>query len=309
MEDSTELNNAIEETLTYILKEREKKPGNTNLLPEENIKIILAAVTTAFSLEPSLLKIKAPIVICGDTHGQLADLLRIFEFTGHPPQTRYLFLGDYVDRGKYSIETVILLFTLKLKYPNHVFLLRGNHEDASLNRVYGFYDECKRKYNVKLWKIFVECFNMIPIAGLVEKKILCMHGGLSPSMTNVAQIDEIKRPCKIPDDGIMCDLLWADPEKDMVGWGPNDRGVSYVFGTDVVKEFTEKNNLELICRAHQVVEDGYEFFANMKLLTIFSAPNYDNTFTNSAAMLCVDKNLKSSIRVLEPRKKYKSRRV
>jgi len=306
---SPDIGEVVDYILLQLFAQREKRPGKLAILPEAYVRTLLANMREIFASENILLRLNAPLTICGDTHGQFEDVLRLFEIGGHPPQTRYLFLGDYVDRGRYSVETICLLFALKLRYPDNVYLLRGNHEDASLNRVYGFYDECKRKYNVKLWKSFVDVFNWIPIAALVDDRILCMHGGLSPELHDVKQIDGIERPTKIPDSGIMCDLLWSDPEKDLFGWAPNERGISYVFGADVVKDFLKRNNLDLICRAHQVVEDGYEFFADRGLITVFSAPNYDNTFTNSAAMLNVDKNLSCSIQVLEPLRKLKSKRV
>jgi serine/threonine-protein phosphatase PP1 catalytic subunit len=280
----------------------------------------------------------------GDIHGQYYDLLRLFEYGGFPPDANYLFLGDYVDRGKQSLETICLLLAYKIKYPENFFLLRGNHECASINRIYGFYDECKRRYNIKLWKTFTDCFNCLPIAAIVDEKvsaeasciehilfcwtvfcltsipllfallcvpkIFCVHGGLSPEHTSMDQIRRIPRPTDVPDSGIICDLLWSDPDKDIEGWGENDRGVSFTFGGDVVAKFLKKHgqtkhhssdpllqlvscalvsishasllapctvlsaDLDLVCRAHQVVEDGYEFFAKRRLVTIFSAPNY-----------------------------------
>lgn len=308
----------VEDILLTLLPQREKKPKSVSQvvkqnampkLPESHVLTICNFMKEVFANENVLLKLSAPITIAGDTHGQFTDLLRLFEVGGYPPSTTYLFLGDYVDRGKFSVESICLLFALKIRYPENIFLLRGNHEDASLNRVYGFYDECKRKYNVKVWKTFVDVFNWMPISAIIDGKILCMHGGLSPDLHNVAQIETIQRPCKIPDSGIMCDLLWSDPEKGIIGWKPNDRGISYIFGEDTVKAFLDRNNLDLICRAHQVVEDGYEFFANRGLITLFSAPNYDSTYTNSAALLVVDKNLTCSIQVLEPAKKLLSKRV
>lgn len=123
--------------------------------------------------------------ISGDIHGQYGDLLRLFEYGGFPPDANYLFLGDYVDRGKQSLETICLLLAYKIKYPENFFLLRGNHECASINRIYGFYDECKRRFNIRLWKTFTDCFNCLPVAALIDDKILCMHGGLSPDLTNL----------------------------------------------------------------------------------------------------------------------------
>lgn len=189
----------------------------------------------------------------GDIHGQYSDLLRLFEYGGFPPEANYLFLGDYVDRGKQSLETICLLLAYKIKYPENFFLLRGNHECASINRIYGFYDECKRRFNVRLWKVFTDCFNCLPVAALIDDKILCMHGGLSPDLGHLDEIKNLPRPTDVPDTGLLCDLLWSDPGKDVQGWGMNDRGVSYTFGHDKVTEFLLKHDLDLICRAHQVL--------------------------------------------------------
>jgi diadenosine tetraphosphatase ApaH/serine/threonine PP2A family protein phosphatase len=187
----------------------------------------------------------------GDIHGQFSDLLRLFEYGGLPPTANYLFLGDYVDRGKQSIETICLLLAYKIRYPDNFFLLRGNHECASINRIYGFYDECKRRFSVRLWKIFTDCFNCLPVAAVIDDKILCMHGGLSPDLDNLNRIREIQRPVDVPDQGLLCDLLWSDPDRDSSGWGDNDRGVSFTFGADKVTEFLNKHDLDLVCRAHQ----------------------------------------------------------
>ncbi len=289
----------VDKFLENLLPQRNKKPGNIPLLPEQYVSTLVNTMKEVFANEKVLLRLQAPIVICGDTHGQYADLLRMFEFVGYAPANKYLFLGDYVDRGKYSLETICLLFALKLRYPEHVYLLRGNHEDASLNRVYGFFDECKRKYSIKLWKTFVDCFNYMPVAAIINNRILCMHGGLSPSMTDYHQIDSIERPQKIPDEGLMCDLLWSDPDEEIEGWGPNERGVSFVFGKDVVREFTDKNGLDLIVRAHECIS-SYQFFAGRRLVTIFSAPAYCGDFDNSAGALIIDKNLLCSFKSIEP---------
>lgn len=241
--------------------------------------------------------------LAGDIHGQYSDLLRLFEYGGFPPEANYLFLGDYVDRGKHSIETICLLLAYKCKYPENFFLLRGNHECASINRIYGFYDECKRRYNIRLWKTFTDCFNCLPPCALIDEKIICMHGGLSPELKSLEQIRKINRPTDVPDTGLLCDLLWADPDKEVSGWGENDRGVSYTFGHSSVMEFLHKHDLDLVCRAHQVVEDGYEFFAKRQLVTLFSAPNYCGEFDNAGAIMSVDNTLMCSFQILKPAEK------
>jgi serine/threonine-protein phosphatase PP1 catalytic subunit len=153
--------------------------------------------------QPIFLELEAPIKICGDIHGQYYDLLRLFEYGGYPPEANYLFMGDYVDRGRQSIETISLLFAYKIKYPENFFLLRGNHETSAINRIYGFYDECKKRYSIKLWKLFSDCFNCLPVAALIDDKIICMHGGLSPKLNSLEDIARILRPTDVPEEGII----------------------------------------------------------------------------------------------------------
>ena len=274
-----------------------------NQLTQEEIKFLCTKALEIFMEEPVLLEVSAPVNICGDTHGQFIDLLRLFEFGGRPPTTNYLFLGDYVDRGKNSIETMGLLLAYKIKYPKNVFLLRGNHESEIINHVYGFFDECKRRYNIKIYKLFSDCFNWLPISAIVDDKILCMHGGLSPDLTSLDKIRKIVRPTEVPDKGLLCDLLWSDPDRNVQGWGGNERGVSVTFNEKTVEDIVDKLDIDLVCRAHQVVENGYEFFADKKLVTVFSAPNYCNQFDNAGAMMLVDENLMCGFKVLIARKK------
>ncbi|KAJ9681833.1 hypothetical protein PVL29_017954 [Vitis rotundifolia] len=276
------------------------KGGKQVQLSEAEIRHLCVNARHVFLSQPNLLQLHAPIRIAGDVHGQYQDLLRLFEYGGFPPAANYLFLGDYVDRGKQSLETICLLLAYKIRYPENFYLLRGNHEDAKINRIYGFYDECKRRFNVRLWKIFTDCFNCLPVAALIDEKILCMHGGLSPELQNLNQIKEIQRPTDVPDSGLLCDLLWSDPDARVEGWADSDRGVSCTFGADKVAEFLDKNDLDLICRGHQVVEDGYEFFAKRRLVTIFSAPNYGGEFDNAGALLSVDKDLVCSFEIMKP---------
>ena len=250
--------------------------------------------------QPVFLELESPITVCGDTHGQYPDLLKLFEAGGYPPDTNYLFLGDYVDRGKQSLETICLLMAYKIKYDENFFLLRGNHECGSINRIYGFYDECKKRYNLKLWKSFIDCFNCLPIAASIDDKILLMHGGLSPELNSIDQLRKIVRPTDVPEEGLLCDLLWSDPDSQVVnGWGPNDRGVSVVFNEKIIQKFLEKFDFDLICRAHQVVEEGYEFFGDRQLVTVFSAPNYCEEFDNAGAMMVVDENLMCSFKIIK----------
>ncbi|KAI7867898.1 serine/threonine-protein phosphatase PP-Z [Mucor mucedo] len=268
-------------------------------LKHSEVTAICRAAMDIFLSQPSLLELSPPVKVVGDTHGQYTDLIRLFEMGGFPPSSNYLFLGDYVDRGKQSLENMLLLFCYKIKYPENFFLLRGNHECANVTKVYGFYDECKRRLSPKMWRTFVDVFNTLPIAGLVAGKIFCVHGGLSPSLHDMDEIRQIQRPTDVPDYGLLNDLLWSDPA-DVEDWEDNERGVSYVFGKKVINEFLTKFDLELVCRAHMVVEDGYEFFADRSLVTVFSAPNYCGEFDNFGAIMNVNEELLCSFELLTP---------
>lgn len=286
-------------------RSKDKLPITSN-----EIKYILSKSRSIFLDQPTLLRLSPPVKIVGDIHGQFHDLIRIFNACGYPPYTNYLFLGDYVDRGCKSLETMLLLLCYKIKYPENFFMLRGNHESANITKIYGFYDECKRRLPLitgshKLWKNFVDVFNTLPIAATINDKIFCIHGGLSPELTNFNQIENIKRPTDIPDKGLLADLLWSDPDSliksfSLANWPKNDRGVSYCFGKKHVDYFLSKFNMDLIVRGHMVVEDGYEFFNKRKLVTIFSAPNYCGEFNNYGAVMSVDKALCCSFELLKP---------
>ncbi len=290
----------VDTIIEKLLSVRGNKPGKQVDLKEEEIKFLIDKSLPIMKEQKMLVELEAPLHVCGDIHGQYYDLLRIFEHCGYPGEYNYLFLGDYVDRGKQSLETVCLLLCYKIKYPEKVTLLRGNHESSVTNRIYGFYDECKRRYNVRIWRSFTDLFNWLPVAAIIDEKILCMHGGLSPELKNLQNITDISRPTDIPDTGLLCDLLWSDPDKDCVEYDENDRGVSVIFGEKIVQDFNKKNDLDLIIRAHQVVDDGYEFFAQRQLITIFSAPNYCGEFDNSAGIMIIDESLTCSLKVLRP---------
>eukprot|EP00122_Pirum_gemmata_P007273 Pgem_evm1s6671 len=188
-DNSDEIN--IDSVIERLHEVRGQRPGKQVQLHENEIRALCAKSREIFIQQPILLELQAPIKICGDVHGQYFDLLRLFEYGNFPPESNYLFLGDYVDRGKQSLETICLLLAYKIKFPENFFLLRGNHESASINRIYGFYDECKRRYNIKLWKTFTDCFNCLPIAAIIDEKIFCMHGGLSPDLHSMEQIRRV----------------------------------------------------------------------------------------------------------------------
>uniref|UniRef100_A0A8R1DV07 Serine/threonine-protein phosphatase n=2 Tax=Caenorhabditis japonica TaxID=281687 RepID=A0A8R1DV07_CAEJA len=273
----------------------------TTSVNEQELQQLCVVAKSVFASQPSLLEVEPPIIVCGDIHGQYSDLLRIFDKNGFPPDVNFLFLGDYVDRGRQNIETICLMFCFKIKYPENFFMLRGNHECPAINRVYGFYEECNRRYKTtRLWAQFQDTFNWMPLCGLIGARILCMHGGLSPHLQSLDQLRNLPRPQDPPNPSIGIDLLWADPDQWVKGWQANTRGVSYVFGQDVVADLCQRLELDLVARAHQVVQDGYEFFASKKMVTIFSAPHYCGQFDNSAATMKVDENMVCTFVMYKP---------
>lgn len=246
-----------------------------------------------------------PIYVFGDIHGQFQDLIRFLEMTGLPPKSKLLFLGDYVDRGKNSIEVIALLFALKILYPKYVFLLRGNHECPEVNANYGFLEECNERFSAESTNVFNninQCLIKLPLSAVINKKIFCVHGGISPHLNTLNDITKINRNIPIPNDGLLCDLMWSDPKSGNKSWQHNDRGVSYTYNEESINKFLKNNNLELMCRAHQAIHTGYKFFNNNKLLTIFSAPNYCGVYGNKGAVMKINNDLECSFLIIQPQK-------
>ncbi|VDN91264.1 unnamed protein product [Brugia pahangi] len=264
----------------------------------------------SFAKQKSLLRIgieMLPITICADTHGQFRDVRCILSTCGNPSSRTYLFLGDYVDRGSQGIETVTMLMCFKIKYPTRVYMLRGNHEDANTTLIYGFYDECINRFpndeGELLWHIFMMVFNMMPLSAIVGDRVLCMHGGISPHLSDITMIENIPRPSIVPPYGLMCDILWSDPDDRYPGWALSARGISFTFSSKVIKEFCETNNIDLIVRGHQLTADmfkgGYKYFAGGRLVTIFSAPNYLN-MKNDSCVLHISRKFKCHFTIFRP---------
>ncbi|GMH73504.1 hypothetical protein TrST_g4724 [Triparma strigata] len=238
-------------------------------------------------------------VLCQKAREILVDESNLFKVGGACPTRNYLFLGDFVDRGYYSVETFLLLLALKVRYPDRITLIRGNHESRQITQVYGFYDECLRKYgSVNVWRYCTEIFDYLSLSAIVEDRIFCVHGGLSPSINTLDQIRVIDRKQEVPHDGAMCDLMWSDPE-EIEGWGLSPRGAGYLFGGDVVSMFNTTNSLTLIARAHQLVMEGHRSMFDDALVTVWSAPNYCYRCGNVAAILELDENLERSYKIFE----------
>ena len=238
--------------------------------------------------ESNVVRVDTPVTLCGDIHGQFYDLLELFSIGGPIPQTSYVFMGDFVDRGHFSVETFLLLLAYKVRYPDRITLIRGNHETRQITQVYGFYDECLRKFGSALvWRFCAEIFDYLVLAAIVGDRVMCVHGGLSPTIKTLDQIRILDRKQEVPHEGAMSDLLWSDPDTNP-GWGLSPRGAGYFFGPDIVKQFNELNRIDLIARAHQLVMEGFRWWFDNQLVTVWSAPNYCYRCGNTASILELD---------------------
>lgn len=270
------------------------------IIPERILRRCCEKVKEILIEESNVQPVSAPVTLCGDIHGQFYDLLELFRIGGEIPDTNYVFMGDFVDRGYNSVETFELLMCYKIKYPSHITLLRGNHESRQITVVYGFLDEIVRKYgNSNPWSYFMEVFDLLPIGALIDGEVLCLHGGLSPETRTIDQIRTIERNVEVPHDGPFCDLMWSDPD-NIETWVLSQRGAGWLFGSKVTKEFNHINNLQLIARSHQLAQDGYMYwFPNDILVTIWSAPNYCYRCGNLAAILELDSNLNRNFKTFK----------
>ncbi|KAK6819717.1 Serine/threonine-protein phosphatase PP2A catalytic subunit [Apiospora arundinis] len=235
-------------------------------LAEADVQRLCEKAREVLQDESNVQPVKCPVTVCGDIHGQFHDLMELFKIGGPNPDTNYLFMGDYVDRGYYSVETVTLLVALKIRYPQRITILRGNHESRQITQVYGFYDECLRKYgNANVWKFFTDLFDYLPLTALIDNQIFCLHGGLSPSidtLDNIRALDRIQE--------------------------------------DISEAFNHNNGLTLIARAHQLVMEGYNWSQDRNVVTIFSAPNYCYRCGNQAAIMEIDEHLKYTFLQFDP---------
>lgn len=283
-----------------------EKLFNHQDLSEAEAKALTDKAREVLVGENNVQSVRCPVTICGDVHGQYYDLLELFRIGGKPPETNYLFMGDYVDRGYHSVKTVSLLMALKVRYKDRITLTRGNHESRQITQVYGFYDECLRIYgNANVWKYFTDLFDYLPLTGLVEKQIFCLHGGLSPSIDTLNNIMGQDRVQEVPHEGPVCDLLWSDPD-ERCGWGISPRGAGYTFGQDISEQFNHNNGLTLIARAHQLVMEGYNWTHEKNVVTIFSAPNYCYRCGNQAAIMEIDEHLEYTFLQFDPAPRTKA---
>ncbi|KAL0417359.1 UNVERIFIED_CONTAM: Phytochrome-associated serine/threonine-protein phosphatase [Sesamum latifolium] len=265
-------------------------------LSEDELQLLCEYVKEILIEESNVQPVNSPVTVCGDIHGQFHDLMKLFQTGGHVPETNYIFMGDFVDRGYNSLEVFTILLLLKARYPANITLLRGNHESRQLTQVYGFYDECQRKYgNANSWRYCTDVFDYLTLSAIIDGTVLCVHGGLSPDIRTIDQIRVIERNCEIPHEGPFCDLMWSDPE-DIETWAVSPRGAGWLFGSRVTSEFNHINKLDLVCRAHQLVQEGLKYmFQDKGLVTVWSAPNYCYRCGNVASILSFNENMMEAV--------------
>ncbi|KAJ2794167.1 Palmitoyl-protein thioesterase 1, partial [Coemansia helicoidea] len=280
-------------------------------LPDRYVFTILLQADRLLRQLPTLVDVAVPadtvLTVCGDVHGQYYDVLNIFKLNGFPSdKLMYLFNGDFVDRGSFSVEVIVLFLALKLLYPNAFFLNRGNHESVGMNQLYGFEGEVKAKYPThsrRMFALFQETFEALPIAHLIQDKIFVVHGGLysrstaknstQPEGDGVVRLDELRGMARFyqPNhSSLMCESLWSDPQPQN-GRARSPRGTAIQFGPDVTREFCDKNNLTMVIRSHQQVDEGYEIAHDGQMVTVFSAPNYCDAATNKGAYIRITPEL------------------
>jgi diadenosine tetraphosphatase ApaH/serine/threonine PP2A family protein phosphatase len=278
----------LAETVRSVLSAWPSSPG---LPPPSLILDQLSICCDIFHSESSLLNLHGSFTIVGDLHGNFTDLLRIFDRSGYPPSTSYLFLGDLIDRGPNSVEVLLLLFALKILYKDQIYFVRGNHECASICGTFGFKTECEVKLGLTVYEKFIDCFSFLPFAATVNSKILCVHGGISADVRSLKEIEELKRPMVSSESPISNGIVWSDPRAGASGFDPSERGLGAAFNGVVLDNFLKENGLSLLVRGHEMCVNGYEwpFGVEGKCLTVFSSSDYCGV-GNSSAVVKVEVN-------------------
>ena len=273
--------------------------GDIILIPkfeESTISALIDEAKDVLKKGSPVEEVDGEVCVVGDIHGNFFDLIRIFAKSGYPPNTKYVFLGDYVDRGQMSLEVICFLVALKVLFPLNIFLLRGNHEFIQVNRSYGFRDSVMHVYqNDNIWCKFNKLFEFLPIAAVVNKKIFCVHGGISDRITTIKKLSEIQFP--IIECPCVTDMTWSDPTENFTHFNESQRGKGCLYGYKAVSHFLDYNNLKMIIRSHECV-DGYRTSFDNSLLTIFSCSNYSHC-ENHCGYALVDAQASVSCMVLD----------
>lgn len=290
----TDIINLMKETLKISMRKRMEnilKNVISGEIPTEfEVKMICSEAENEFMQEPNIPSVSSPVCIIGDIHGQFTDLIELLNLKGPPSdKNKYIFLGDYVDRGPSSIGVIITLFLYKILFPKSIYMIRGNHEQKQINRIYGFYNECYQNYGSEdVWNSINNTFGHLSIACVVDKKYMCVHGGIS-NRISISNLQRVDRFCSINDGDLFNDVIWSDPG-NVSGCIPNQRGCGVMFGQDALKRFLMENNLDLIIRSHQLVLEGYRYDLDDLCLTVWSAPNYLNKAANPGTVLLIEPN-------------------
>lgn len=313
--NSRGLTNAMRKRMMRAVERVVGRLSDPQLLKESNSSIMEAEISNMCCLlpetlltEPPCVKIALdrPVYVVGDLRGQFVHLMHMLNAFGHPPHCRYVFLGNYADQSAKSLDTLGILFAYKLLYPNSIYLLRGKHESDLVGRSYGLYDYCLRRYSRRLWHDVTAIFTLLPAAVLLDEQILCVHGGLSPliefhNITSVAQLETrlnqtITRPALINRNSVLTHLIWSDPDENIGRWEQNPIGMGYLYGPKVVSEFCETTGIAQIIRSSEMVPNGYAFFTDPRLLTVFSAPDLASQYENYGAVMLIQRNEQGEIR-------------
>lgn len=273
----------------------------SSFVPKKDVVTLCGRVSELLNKENILIHLEPPLHVVGDLHGNVTDLLRILQTIGYPPHEKYLFLGDYVDRGHDSVEVLLILFCLKVKFPNDIYLLRGNHETQLMSTFYGFKDEIINKYSKSLFYEFHRVFNLMPLTALIQKKIFCVHGGLSPLFKSFTHLQKLEKPTDIDQPSMFLDFIWSDPKDGPTKFVPSNRRSGNYFNADALKAFLKKTGCELVLRAHEYCVHGYNFpYEKVDgCITVFSSSNYCDRM-NKAAAINVSKTLEVTLTSFDP---------
>ena len=288
------------------LRRTDLQSGDRVFFDRDDLVFLADTTREVVAQDETLVEIQAPVTIIGDIHAQYVDLRAFLKMSGDPETEKFLFLGDYIDRGPNSLEVLVLLFSMKCLFPKNVFLLRGNHEVEDVCGRYGFLDECTERYDEDLFYVFNETFTWLPLAARINSCIFCVHGGICEQLELPDTISEIKRPVtNILDHdtfgSLISDVLWSDPAPKQNGWAFNARGVGWTFGADVCQEWMDQGLIRMLVRAHEVVKEGAEFpFPGVNCVTLFSAPNYSGICGNKGAIMHLDEELRYTFQYITP---------
>lgn len=273
--------------------------------PKLSVQFILELIqiaTEIFKMEPTILTVPAQTCVVGDIHGHILDLFRVLREFKPPPLHNYLFLGDFVDRGEFSLETMVLVLLLKILHPSRVFVIRGNHEFSEMCNFCGFMREIEMVYgaNSGVGRAFIECFSWMPLAASINGHFLCVHGGIGEDFIHITQLFSIRRPIYGFESEVCADLLWSDPNPEEDNIVPSSRGLGSFFGLTALKEFLRNNNHQVLLRGHQCVESGVEELFDGLMYTVFTASRYCDTVDNKAGVLIIKQDNSVEVHTFSP---------